>query len=137
MHRQIALDAVAHLALGCQGFGCEDALCHLLNYTWPNVFENNAHVIQRFVFSSDAMRVSLGPGRVLQYCLQVSEQTCFRNEASRAQGLFHPARKVRDPYWKVYNNLILGSADALVAAYPKVPSDGERDFVRQELEYVL
>lgn len=53
------------------------------------------------------------------------------------QGLFHPARKVRDPYWKVYNNLILGSADALVAVYPKVLGDGEHDFVRQELEYVL
>ena len=71
VHRQIALDAVAHLTLGCQGFGCEDALCHLLNHAWPNAFENNAHVIQRFVFSSDAMRVSIGPGRLLQYVIQV------------------------------------------------------------------
>lgn len=71
VHRQIALDAVAHLTLGCQGFGCEDALTHLFNYCWPNAFENNAHVIQRFIFVADAMRVSLGAGRVLMYCMQV------------------------------------------------------------------
>jgi hypothetical protein len=38
VHRQqIAIDAVAHLSLGEYGFGCEDALVHLLNYyVWPN-----------------------------------------------------------------------------------------------------
>ena len=25
------------------------------------------------------------------------------------QGLFHPARKVREVYWKIYNNLYIGS----------------------------
>ena len=43
VHRQIAIDAVAHLTLGCYGFGCEDALVHLLNYVWPNMLENSPH----------------------------------------------------------------------------------------------
>uniref|UniRef100_A0A915PYR5 TOG domain-containing protein n=1 Tax=Setaria digitata TaxID=48799 RepID=A0A915PYR5_9BILA len=86
VHRQIAMDAVAHLTLGVYGFGCEDALIHIFNYVWPNMLENSPHVIQRFVFACDAMRVSLGPIKVLQYCLQA---------------LWHPARKVREPIWKV------------------------------------
>lgn len=65
------MDCVAHMTLGVFGFGCEDALTHLLNYVWPNVFETSPHVIQRFIFSCEGMRVSLGPIRVLQYCLQV------------------------------------------------------------------
>lgn len=40
----------------------------------------------RFIFACDAMRVSLGPIKVMQYCLQA---------------LWHPARKVREPIWKV------------------------------------
>lgn len=53
------------------------------------------------------------------------------------QGLFHPARKVREPYWKVYNNLILGSADALVPAYPRFPNGPKNTYQRYELQYVL
>ena len=26
-----------------------------------------------------------------------------------SQGLFHPARKVREVYWKIYNTLYIGS----------------------------
>lgn len=49
VHRQIAMDAVAHLTLGVYGFGCEDALIHIFNYVWPNMLENSPHVIQRLV----------------------------------------------------------------------------------------
>lgn len=38
VHRQTAAAAIKHLALGVQGFGCEDALIHLLNFIWPNIF---------------------------------------------------------------------------------------------------
>ena len=47
--------------------------------------------------------VSLGPNMILQYVLQ---------------GLYHPARKVRESYWKVYNLLYIYAADALVMGYP-------------------
>ncbi|CAP37996.2 Protein CBG21228 [Caenorhabditis briggsae] len=122
VHRQIAVDAVAHLAIGVYGFGCEDALIHLLNYVWPNMLENSPHLIQRWVFACEGMRVSLGPIKVMQYCLQA---------------LWHPARKVREPVWKVFNNLILGSADALIAGYPRIENTPTNQYVRYELDYVL
>ena len=64
--------AIQHMALGVYGFGCEDALTHLLNYVWPNVFENSPHVVQAFMGAIEGMRVGLGPSKVLQYALQVS-----------------------------------------------------------------
>jgi len=32
VHRQTAAVTVKHLALGCAGLGCEDAITHLMNY---------------------------------------------------------------------------------------------------------
>ncbi len=122
MHRQTACAAIKHMSLGVYGFGCEDALAHLLNYVWPNVFENSPHLVQAFMDAVDGMRVSLGPTKVLQYVLQ---------------GLFHPARKVRDVYWKIYNTLYIGSQDALVPAYPRIPDDAKNTYARHELDYVL
>lgn len=37
--RQTASTVVKHLTLGVYGLGCEDALAHLLNFVWPNIFE--------------------------------------------------------------------------------------------------
>uniref|UniRef100_A0AC35TTK0 SF3b1 domain-containing protein n=1 Tax=Rhabditophanes sp. KR3021 TaxID=114890 RepID=A0AC35TTK0_9BILA len=122
VHRQMAIDATAHLALGVYGFGKEDALMHLFNHVWPNLLENSPHVIQRYIFACEAMRVSVGPIKVLQFCMQ---------------GLWHPARKVREPIWKVFNNLILGSQDALVAGYPRVENDNTNKWVREELDYMI
>lgn len=51
--------------------------------------------------------------------------------------MFHPARKVRDPYWKVYNNLYIGNQDSLVAGFPRVPNEGRNDFTRYELDIAL
>lgn len=55
------------------------------------------------------------------------------------QGLFHPARKVRQTYWKVYNNLYIGAQDALVAFMPRFPDteDGANTYVRHELDILL
>merc|ERR1740130_971393 len=74
-----------------------------MNLIWPNLFETSPHVINAVMGAIEGMRCCLGPTKVLQYTLQ---------------GLFHPARRVRDVYWKVYNNMYLGAADGLVAAYP-------------------
>ena len=60
------------MTIGVAGFGCEDALNHLLNYVWPNIFENSPHVCQAVHACLEGMRVSLGPIRILQYALQVS-----------------------------------------------------------------
>lgn len=122
VHRQTASSAVKHLALGVSGLSCEDALQHLMNYVWPNIFETSPHVINAVMEAIEGFRVSLGPVRVLQYTLQ---------------GLFHPARKVREIYWKIYNNLYIGSQDALTSAYPRIEDDEHNTFQRPELDLFL
>ncbi|XP_057320468.1 splicing factor 3B subunit 1 isoform X1 [Microplitis mediator] len=122
VHRQTACAAIKHMALGVYGFGCEDALIHLLNHVWPNVFETSPHLVQAFMDAVDGLRVALGPIKILQYTLQ---------------GLFHPARKVRDVYWKIYNSLYIGGQDALVAGYPRILNDPKNQYIRYELDYVL
>lgn len=62
------------MSLGVFGFGCEDALAHLLNYVWPNIFETSPHVINAVTDAVEGMRVALGAPKVLQYALQVSLQ---------------------------------------------------------------
>lgn len=71
VHRQTACAAIKHMSLGVYGFGCEDALTHLMNFVWPNVFENSPHLVQAFMDAVDGMRVSLGPIKVLSYVVQV------------------------------------------------------------------
>ncbi|XP_072388336.1 splicing factor 3B subunit 1 isoform X2 [Diabrotica undecimpunctata] len=122
VHRQTACAAIKHMALGVYGFGCEDALIHLLNYVWPNIFETSPHLVQAFMDAIEGMRVALGPIKILQYTLQ---------------GLFHPARKVRDVYWKIYNSLYIGGQDTLVAGYPRILNDPKNQYIRYELDYVL
>ncbi|KAK7867740.1 hypothetical protein R5R35_002244 [Gryllus longicercus] len=122
VHRQTACAAIKHMALGVYGFGCEDALIHLLNHVWPNIFETSPHLVQAFMDSIEGLRVALGPNKILQYVLQ---------------GLFHPARKVRDVYWKIYNSLYIGGQDALVAGYPRIQNDPKNQYIRYELDYIL
>ena len=58
------------MALGVYGFGFEDAMTHLFNLVWPNMFEVSPHMVQAFTDAVDGMRVSVGPGKVLSYLLQ-------------------------------------------------------------------
>ena len=46
VHRQTACAIVKHVSLGCVGLSCEDALLHILNFVWPNIFETSPHVIK-------------------------------------------------------------------------------------------
>lgn len=71
VHRQTAASVVQHMAMGVPGLGCEDALLHLLNYVWPNVFEDSPHLINGVMGAIDGCRLSLGPCVVLHYTLQV------------------------------------------------------------------
>lgn len=124
VHRQTACTVVKNLGLGCYGLNCEDALIHLLNYVWPNIFEKSPHVIQAVMGALDGLRIGLGPGILLLYCLQ---------------GLFHPSKQTRRSYWRVYNNLYVYHQDALVAFYPTIPSENPtiNDYERHELNLIL
>jgi len=108
VHRQTACTAVKHLALGLQGQGCEDALIHLLNFVWPNIFEESPHVIGAVFDAIEGLRVSLGAQVILNYVWQ---------------GIFHPSRPVRESYWKVYNNLYVYSQESMVPVYPRLEDD--------------
>merc|ERR1712072_749774 len=55
VHRQTAAFTIQHLSLGVAGMGCEDALMHLLNYLWPNIFETSPHIIQATTSAIDSM----------------------------------------------------------------------------------
>ena len=122
VHRQLAANTVKNLALGVFGYGCEDALQHLLNLLFPNIFETSAHVITAIIEAIDAIRLSAGPGLVLLYLIQ---------------GLFHPARKVRDIYWKMYNNLIIGSQESAVPIYPDLPEEDGFNYYRSSLNVLI
>ena len=52
IHRQQASAAISHLAVGVYGEGCEDAIQHLLNYVWPNIFEVSPHLIKAVLAAS-------------------------------------------------------------------------------------
>lgn len=88
------------------------------------------------------MRIALGPGLVLAHVLQ---------------GLWHPARKVREVrlfelclwslltmascsqvYWQIYGSLYMGAQDALVAFYPSLPDlSDERNLYEREVRLFL
>merc|ERR1711904_608013 len=119
VHRQTACSAIKHMSLGVAGLSCEDALTHLLNYVWPNIFETSPHVINAVMDAIEAFAVALGPGYVLNYVLQ---------------GLYHPARRVREVYWKIYNTLYIYGADALTQYYPALGSDETNSYQRTYME---
>jgi splicing factor 3B subunit 1 len=119
VHRQTAASVVKHVALGCVGLDCEDAMLHLLNLLWPNLFETSPHVIDRIVEAIEGVRNAVGTPLVMNYVWA---------------GLFHPARKVRQPYWRIYNDAYIQSADAMVPAYPQFEEDNLR---RHELDIFI
>lgn len=109
VHRQTAASVVKHVALGVVGLGCEDAMVHLLNLLYPNLFETSPHVIDRIIEAIEAVRMAVGTGVVMNYVWA---------------GLFHPARKVRVPYWRLFNDAYVYGADSMVPYYPDLANEG-------------
>lgn len=81
------------MALGSAHLGCEDAMTHLLNLIWPNIFEQSPHVINAVMDAVEGLRIALGPAVIAEYSFQ---------------GLFHPARKIREVYWRIWNSCYIG-----------------------------
>ncbi|KAI0640816.1 armadillo-type protein [Trametes meyenii] len=121
---QSAYMIVKHLALGVAGLGCEDSMLHLMNLIWPNCFETSLRIIGAVMEAIEAMHVTLSPGVLLSHTLQ---------------GLFHPARKVREVYWRIYNSLYLGSADSPVPFYPDLGelSEGQNVYDRHPMQVFI
>ncbi|OUM51684.1 hypothetical protein BVG19_g804 [[Candida] boidinii] len=110
VHRQTGASVVRHMALGAIGLGYEDAFIHFLNLLWPNIFETSPHVISRILEGIEGCRNAVGCGIVMNYLLG---------------GLFHPARKVRTAYWKVFNMMYVQSCDSMVPFYPRFEKVGQ------------
>jgi len=94
-------------------------MLHLLNLLWPNLFETSPHVIDRIIEAIIGVNMAIGPGLTMNYVWA---------------GLFHPARKVRVPYWNIHNNIYVQTADALIPYYPNL-DDEKMD--RPELAIVI
>lgn len=125
VHRQTACATVKHLSLGVAGLGCDDVLIHLLNYVWPNIYEQSPHVLQAFLDAIGGLMVALGPNIIAQYVLQ---------------GLYHPARKVREVSWRVYNTLYMYASDAMIMGYPMFvePTDqSPNEYTRTTLQLFI
>ena len=74
-------------------------MIHLLNLLYPNLFETSPHVIDRIIEAIDAIRMAVGVGQLMNYI---------------AAGLFHPARRVRVPYWRLWNDAYVAGGDGMV-----------------------
>ena len=70
----------------------------------------------------EGLITALGPGRIFLYI---------------SQGLYHPARKIRDAYWKIYNTLYIFGQDALTPIYPKLEDDTINGYRRKHLELFI
>lgn len=111
VHRQTAATAVRQIAIDCVGLGYDDAFIHLLNILLPNIYETSPHVIARILEGIEGIRNSVGPGVLLNYVWN---------------GLFHPAKKVRKPFWKVYNSAYVQQLDSIVPYYPQLDDEKYR-----------
>lgn len=128
VHRQTASTVVRHLALNCAGMAHDDyqqVFIHFLNLVLPNIYESSPHVIIRMIECLDALRIVVGPGIFLNYVWA---------------GLFQAARKVRSPYWKIYNAAYVQNCDAIVPYYPRLdtlPHDQGQSYNVDELDVWL
>ncbi|CAJ1990420.1 splicing factor 3B subunit 1 [Leishmania donovani] len=132
--RRMAVEACRAILLSVAGNdGFEDIALHLLNFVHPNIVEllaknevkigeERLKMVTAVVSYYEAARVVIEPGKLLQYLLQ---------------GLFHPARKVRDIYRRTYNLIYVGSPERLVPYYPRIENDASHTYVRHELEVLL
>lgn len=118
VHRQTAATVVKHLSLGVVGMGCEDLMVHLLNLIWPNIFETSPHVINAMTDAIAGIRTAVGPGIIMMYLLQ---------------GLFHPARKVREIYHKLYNEMYVQQQAAMVPYWPQIEDDEKNTWYRHSM----
>ena len=48
-----------------------------------------------------------------------------------------PARRVRQVYWRLYNNTYIGAQDAMVACYPRMEDEGINLYRRHELDVFI
>lgn len=103
VHRQTAASVVHYLARNCIGSGKEVLFIHFLNELMPSIFETSPHVIDRVAEAIGSIQQLIGAPAFLNYIWA---------------GLFHPARKVRNIYWRLWNLQNNNSPSASVPTCP-------------------
>ena len=99
VHRQLACNICKHLSLCNFGRPLQEEFIHLMNMIWPNIMETSPHVILNTLETVESLRLNIGSGTIFNFLVQ---------------GLFHPARKVREIFWRSYNGLSISSSDSVV-----------------------
>lgn len=103
VHRQTGASIVHFLARSCIGCGKESLFIHFLNHLMPSIFETSPHVIDRVVEAISSIQQLIGAPAFLNYIWA---------------GLFHPARKVRNIYWRLWNLQNINSPSAQAPTCP-------------------
>ena len=79
-------------------------------------------MINAVIEAVEAIKLSVGPGIVLMYVIQ---------------GLWHPARRIRQVYWRIYNMLYVSSQDNMVPFQPVLKNDKWNNYEQPELMMFL
>lgn len=120
--RRMAIEASRALLMSVAGLdGFAGVATHLMNFIHPNIVEllskketkvgeERLKLISSVVSFYEAARLHVGSGVMYSYL---------------AQGLFHPARLVRDIYRRAYNMLYIASPEQLVPYYPLIENGTE------------
>ena len=113
VHRQLACSLIRSLALAYSASWSEPGMSsgwlHLLNLMWPNVLESSPHMVLAFFECLEALRLVVPVGALLGLVWQ---------------GLFHPARRLRERYWRVYNQLVIACGHSMIPCYPVIHHRG-------------
>lgn len=116
-HRQTSAMTIAHLSINLIGQSREPVLVHFLALLLPNIIpsgnsgsstngskEGGYHFRDRLDLAISGLIRSLGLGIIMNYIWA---------------GLFHPVKRVRAAYWRIYNlAYVLGGGDGLMPYYP-------------------
>ena len=128
VHRQTAAVTVKHLALGCAGLGCEDALVHLLNYVWPNVFETSPHLINAVMEAIEGARISSAQGLSWGTCSRVCSTR--RGRCGRFTGRYTTrctsGRRMR--WWRSTPRLRMRASVSIAGTSSTSSSDRQTEF---------
>eukprot|EP00796_Vickermania_ingenoplastis_P004646 gene4647-3349_t len=112
--RRMAIEASRSMLLAVAGVdGFRDVAIHLLNFAHPNIIEllskretkvgeERLKLVSAVVSFYEAARLHVGSGLMYAYLVQ---------------GLFHPAKLVRDIYRRAYNLMYLASPEQMVPHY--------------------
>eukprot|EP00967_Tisochrysis_lutea_P035973 scaffold43228_cov27-Tisochrysis_lutea.AAC.1 len=83
-----------------------------------------------------AVRLDGGRDQEPKYAAMTAHLVCVKR-LGYSMGLWHPARKVREVYWRIYNSLYIGAQDALVAFLPRMEDDAHNTYQRYELDLMI